>query len=75
MLSDLAAGERKLLINKIKSVLTEKQFRRLWLYYVEGKTEQQIADIENVGQPRIVKSISSAKKRVQKYLGNYANRG
>ena len=75
LLNDLADEERKDLVNKIKSVLTEKQFRRLWLYYVEGKTEQQIADIENVGQPRIVKSISSAKKRVQKYLGNFANRG
>ncbi len=75
LLNDLADEERKALVNKIKSVLTEKQFRRLWLYYVEGKTEQQIADIENVGQPRIVKSISSAKKRVQKYLGNFANRG
>lgn len=75
LLNDLADEERKALLNKIKSVLTETQFRRLWLYYVERKTEQQIADIEKVGQPRIVKSISSAKKRVQKYLGNFANRG
>ena len=75
LLNDLVDEERKALVNKIKSVLTETQFRRLWLYYVERKTEQQIADIEKVGQPRIVKSISSAKKRVQKYLGNFANRG
>lgn len=75
VLNNLANEENQYLVRKIKSCLTETQFRRLWLYYVDGKTEQQIADIENVGQPRIVKSISSAKKRVKKYLGSLSNRG
>lgn len=70
LLGDLAAGERKVLIEKIKSVLTETQFRRLWLYYVEGKTEQQIADVEGIAQQRISKSILAARKKIKKIFQN-----
>ncbi len=70
MLNDLADEERKALVNKVKSVLTETQFRRLWLYYAEGKTEQQIADIEKVGQRRISTSINDAKKKIKKLFQN-----
>ena len=70
LLNDLADEERKALVNKIKSVLTETQFRRLWLYYAEGKTEQQIADIEKVGQRRISTSINDAKKKIKKFFQN-----
>ena len=70
LLNDLADEERKALVNKIKSVLTETQFRRLWLYYVERKTEQQIADIEKVGQRRVSISINVAKKKIKKFFQN-----
>ena len=70
MLSDLAAGERKLLINKIKSILTEKQFRRLWLYYVEGKTEQQIANIEGIAQQNVSKSIRLSEKKLKQFFSS-----
>lgn len=70
LLNNLADEERKALVNKIKSVLTETQFRRLWLYYAEGKTEQQIADIEKVGQRRISTSINDAKKKIKKFFQN-----
>ena len=70
MLNNLADEERKALVNKIKSVLTETQFRRLWLYYVERKTEQQIADIEKVGQRRVSTSINVAKKKIKKFFQN-----
>lgn len=70
LLNDLSDEERKALINKIKAFLTETQFRRLWLYYAEGKTEQQIADIEKVGQRRISTSINVAKKKIKKFFQN-----
>ena len=70
LLSDLAAGERKLLINKIKSILTEKQFRRLWLYYVEGKTEQQIANIEGIAQQNVSKSIRLSEKKLKQFFSS-----
>jgi len=50
--------------------LTEKQFRRLWLYYVEDKTEQQIADMENISQQNISKSIKIARKKLKKFFKN-----
>lgn len=65
LLNDLADEERKALVNKIKSVLTEKQFRRLWQYYVEGKTEQQIADIEGIAQQNVSKSIRLSVKKLR----------
>ena len=58
----------KALVNKIKSVLTETQFRRLWLYYVEGKTEQQIADVEGIAQQNVSKSIRLSVKKLKNFL-------
>ena len=68
LLNDLADEEKKALVNKIKSVLTETQFRRLWLYYVDGKTEQQIANVEGIAQQRISKSILAARKKLRKFF-------
>ena len=51
---------------RIKGQLTEKQFRRLWLYCVGGLTQQQIAEAENVGQQRISTSISSAAGKIRR---------
>ena len=65
------AEQRRKDFNKvvqIKDKLTEIQFRRLWMYCVEGKTEQQIADIEGVDQQRVSKSILAAKKKIKKFF-------
>ena len=64
------AEKRKIasdMVVKLKDKLTDKQFRRLWMYCVEGKTEQQIAEIEGVDQQRISKSILAAKKKIKKF--------
>ena len=50
---------------RIKGQLTEKQFRRLWLYCVGGLTQQQIAEAEEVGQRRISTSITGAIKKIR----------
>ena len=55
------------MVVKLKDKLTDIQFRRLWMYCVEGKTEQQIAEIEGVDQQRISKSILAAKKKIKKF--------
>ncbi|MEY8389719.1 hypothetical protein AALC17_21160 [Oscillospiraceae bacterium 38-13] len=54
------------LIEQIKSCLTGTQYRRLWMYYVEGMSETKIAEIECVGQPRISRSLSRARKIFEK---------
>ena len=64
------AEKRKIasdMVVKLKDKLTDIQFRRLWMYCVEGKTEQQIAEIEGVDQQRISKSILAAKKKIKKF--------
>ena len=43
----------------VRSALTEKQYRRLHMYYLQGMTEAEIADLEGVGQQRVSKSLIS----------------
>ena len=51
---------------RVKGQLTEKQFRRLWLYCAKGMTQQQIAEVEMVGQRRVSTSIRAAMRRIKK---------
>ena len=55
-------------IIKIRGVLTEKQFGRLWKYYVEGRTQKEIAESESVTQGRISESIALALKKIFRLL-------
>ena len=54
------------ILARIRGSLTKVQFRRLWMYYAEGMTEQEIAEREGVGQQRISKSLIAAKKKLIK---------
>ena len=54
------------MVVKLKDKLTETQFRRLWMYGVEGKTLEEIAAIENVAFQSVHESIESAKKKIFK---------
>lgn len=51
------------MVVKLKDKLTETQFRRLWMYGVEGKTLEEIAAIEKVAFQSVHESIESAKKK------------
>lgn len=48
--------------------LPKTQRRRLLLYYFEGYTYEQIAQMEGCKHPAIIKSIAAAKKQIKKYL-------
>lgn len=74
LLSDLVAVEKKVLIEKIKSVLTEKQFRRLWLYYVEDITMTEIAKLDNVSKVSVHYSIEAAKNKIIKKFSKILNK-
>ena len=68
--------QRRQLLEQVRSHLTEKQYRRLCLYYLEGKTEEEIAVIEGVKQQRISKSLIAGKKFVEKIFKEFLeNRG
>ena len=72
LLHQLETWERGSAITKticqIKGIVTERQYHRMWLYYVEGMTQREIAVHESVGQQRISVSIAAAKKRVKKFF-------
>ncbi len=54
------------MVVKLKDKLTETQFRRLWMYEVDGLTLDEIGEIEGVDHQRISKSIIAAKKKIKK---------
>ena len=56
------ARRRAEVMVQIRGLLTEKQFRRVWMLHVEGMTVTEIAKAENVSKATISKSISSAEK-------------
>ena len=53
---------------RVKGQLTEKQFRRLWLRYVDGLDIDTIARSEGKVHSSISESISRAKKKVSALL-------
>jgi len=73
LLKGLHDRERQAFIAKIKACLTEKQFRRLWLYYVEKLSMSKIADIDDVSKVSVYYSISAAKKRIKKIFSKLLN--
>ena len=54
------------MVVQLKDKLTETQFRRLWMYEVEGKTLAQIAEHDGVAILSVYESIESAKKKILK---------
>lgn len=63
------------LLEKVRTILTEKQFRRLWQYEVEKRTEEEIGLMEGVGQRRISSSIAAARKKIKKYFKDSKKQG
>ena len=66
--ADGADTARAALIQRVRNGLTEKQYRRLRLYYLEGLSEREIARLEGVGQQRISRSIRTGKKAMEKFF-------
>ena len=75
--TDLAAEEveqRRQLLEQVKSCLTEKQYRRLCLYYLDGKTEAEIAALEGITQQCVSKSLIVGAKNVEKFFSQFFRR-
>ncbi len=51
---------------KLKDKLTETQFRRLWMYHVDGMTIDEIGEIEGISHQNVSKSIAAATKKIKK---------
>lgn len=65
---------RRRMLEQIRSGLTQKQYRRLCLYYLDGMTEAEIAVLERVGQRRISTSITTGAKIVEKFFEEFLRR-
>lgn len=65
------AERRGRMLEQFKKHLTAKQYRRLCFYYLEGKNEREIAQLEGVGQQRISKSITSGRKVIENFFKEF----
>lgn len=63
---DIERAER--IMGLAKRVLTERQYRRLYSYVIEGKTLMEIGAIEGISHQNVCKSITAAKKKMKKIL-------
>lgn len=59
---------RRLLMEGVDNCLTQSQRRRLWLYCVDGLSEEAIALAENVRQQSVSECLSRAKENLKKFL-------
>lgn len=57
-------------LHRAVSQLSETQRRRLTLYYFQGLTYEQIAEMEGCCFQAVAKSVTAAEKRLKKILGN-----
>ena len=60
--------EMAALIIACKAQVTEKQFRRIWLCYVYGKTHRAIAAMDGVSHQAVSKSIRLSKEKIKKFF-------
>ena len=58
-----AASERS---RRFRKHLTDTQFRRVWMYFVDGMTVDEIGAAEGVSHQNISKSIGAAMKKMKK---------
>lgn len=63
--------EQDTVLAQIKGVLTQTQFRRLWMYAVNGQTLAYIAKHEEVSIPSVYESIKGAKKKVLSFFAKH----
>jgi len=61
-------------VARIKCCLSETQFRRLWLFRVEGLTVREIAKQEHISFQCVHKSVCAAEKKIMKLLAKWGDR-
>lgn len=59
------------MLAQIKGVLTQTQFRRLWMYAVDGQTLAYIAKHEGAAIPSVYESIKGAKKKIVSFFAKH----
>ena len=57
-------------VTQIRKHLTDTQFRRVWMYFVDGMTVDEIGTAEGVSHQNISKSIGAAMKKMKKLFSD-----
>ena len=55
------------MVVQLKDKLTDTQFRRLWMYHVDGMTIDEIGEIEGISHQNVSKSIIAAERKIKKF--------
>ena len=55
-------------VTQIRKHLTNTQFRRLWMYYVDGMTIDEIGAAEGVSHQAVSLNIAAAIRKIKKYF-------
>ena len=56
------------MVSQIRNKLTETRFRRLWMYFVDGMTIDEIGGKEGVSHQAISLSITTTIRKIKKYF-------
>ncbi len=73
--SDGPELEQSIVLAQIKGVLTQTQFRRLWMYCVDEMTIDSIGLKEGISHQNISKSIRAATKKIEKFFSHAQKQG
>ena len=55
------------MVVQLKDKLTDTQFRRLWMYHVDGMTIDEIGEIEGISHQNVSKSIIAAERKIKNF--------
>lgn len=66
-------AKRREKLKQVKHILSPRQYRRLCMYYLEGKDEAEIAKLEKVNQSSVSRSISSGTKIVERFFEKFSH--
>ena len=55
-------------VTQIRKHLTDTQFRRVWMYFVDGMTIAEIGEAEGVSHQAVSLNIAAAIRKIKKYF-------
>ena len=64
-------SEQDTVLAQMKGILTQTQFRRLWMYAAKGQTLAYIAKHEGAAIPSVYESVEGAKKKILNFFAKY----
>jgi RNA polymerase sporulation-specific sigma factor len=59
--------ENSILLEKVRKILTEREFEIVWLVAVEGKSQTEIAPRFGVQQPQIYRILKNVQNKIQQF--------